>query len=138
MHVRLIGFVGQVVTRRTQSGTTVLSFGVADRKSWKDKNDEWQDHTSWWNIEMWAERGERVASWLEKGHKVMVEGSAEVQEWTDQGNNPQRTVKITPTLVNRLHHIPKQRDDAAPPIETHPQESAQVTENNFTEDDIPF
>jgi len=46
--------------RFTSSGQAIASFGIAVNRRWQ-KNGEWQEQTSFFNVTAWAQLGENVA-----------------------------------------------------------------------------
>lgn len=60
--------------RYTTGGRGVASFGLAVNRSWKDKNDEWQEEVTFVDVTAWGDLGENVAASLTKGARVIVTG----------------------------------------------------------------
>lgn len=65
------------------SGVALCKFSVANNRRWKDRNDEWQEKTTWFNITVFNDLGENVAQSLTKGDRVIVVGRMEDNSWTD-------------------------------------------------------
>lgn len=65
----LIGNVGQ----DAQTGDGWARISVATNESWKDKDGDWQDRTTWHNVFFRGKLAERAGK-LEKGDKVLVKG----------------------------------------------------------------
>lgn len=80
--------------RYTTSGRAVVSFGLAVGRKWKDKNDEWQENTSFLNCVAWAELGENAAASLEKGNRVMVTGRMEQRSYETREGEKRSVVEI--------------------------------------------
>jgi single-strand DNA-binding protein len=59
--------------RYTAGGQAVASFGLAVNRRWQ-KNGEWQEETSFFNVTAWGELGENSAASLPKGSRVIVYG----------------------------------------------------------------
>ena len=59
--------------RYTTGGQAVASFGLAVNRRWQ-KNGEWQEETSFFNVTAWGELGENSAASLPKGSRVIVYG----------------------------------------------------------------
>lgn len=68
--------------RFTATGRAVANFGVAENRKWKDKDDAWQEQTTFWNCQAWGELGENFAQSLPKGARVIVKGRVEAREYT--------------------------------------------------------
>lgn len=66
------------VPRRDGSGTmAVVNFSLAVRLGWGER-----ETTQWWDCAWWGERAAKVAQWLPKGQKVLVEGEAQLETYT--------------------------------------------------------
>ena len=72
--ITIVGNVGGDPTLRTTPKSQVLSFSVADTH-WRTKE------TTWFKIEMWGARGEKVSELLKKGMKVTVIGEMRSEEY---------------------------------------------------------
>ena len=71
----------------TGAGTTLATFSIANNRSYKDKNDEWVEETSYFDVTCWGQLGEDVAEVLEKGIKVQVTGRLKQDTWeTPEGD----------------------------------------------------
>lgn len=90
--VTLIGRCGQDPEIRTlDGGVTVARVSVATDESYKDKDGEWQNATTWHNVVMWRELAERAEKSLKKGSTVYVEGKITYRKYNDKDGN-ERTV----------------------------------------------
>lgn len=75
----------------TKNNTALAKVGMAVNRSYKDKNDEWQEIATFLNITFWGKMAERVAQ-MRKGEKVYIDGRLETNSWTDDaGKNHSRT-----------------------------------------------
>lgn len=72
--------------RFTQSGSSVLSFRVADSKSKKNDSGGWDKVSEQWlNVSVWGSLGELLADKLDKGTRVRVIGEFYAREY--EGKN---------------------------------------------------
>ena len=92
--VMLIGHLGKdAETRYTQSGTSVTSFALAtSRRSKNQQTGEWQEDTDWHDIVLW--RAENLATYLQKGKQVYVEGRLQTRSWEDQSGNKRYRTEV--------------------------------------------
>ena len=67
--------------RYTNSGTPVVTFGMATNKSWKDTNGEVKELAEFHNIVAWNKMAEICQQLLAKGMKIYVEGSLNTRSW---------------------------------------------------------
>lgn len=71
--------------RQIPSGQSVCSFGLALNRSYKDASGEWQEATDFVNVVAWAQLGERVAQYLSKGRRCLVQGRLQSSQWEQDG-----------------------------------------------------
>ena len=71
--------------RQTPNGQSVCSFSLALNRSYKDQNDEWKEVTDFVDIVAWAGLGERVAQYLSKGRRCLVQGRLQSRSWEQDG-----------------------------------------------------
>ena len=78
--------------RATQSGSQVLSFGVAvnDRRR-NPQTGEWEDYPNFVDCTIFGNRGESMGRILHKGMKVAVEGKLRYSAWEDKNGNGRRS-----------------------------------------------
>ena len=72
--------------RATQSGSQVLSFGVAvnDRRR-NPQTGEWEDYPNYVDCTMFGTRAEAVGRYISKGSKVAIEGKLRYSSWERDG-----------------------------------------------------
>ena len=71
--------------RQTPNGQSVCSFSLALNRSYKDASGEWQEATDYIDIVAWAGLGERVAQYLSKGRRCLVQGRLQSRSWEQEG-----------------------------------------------------
>jgi single-strand DNA-binding protein len=71
--------------RQIPSGQSVCSFSLALNRSYKDSSGEWQEATDFIDIVAWAALGERVAQYLTKGRRCLVQGRLQSRSWEQDG-----------------------------------------------------
>jgi single-strand DNA-binding protein len=79
--------------RFTASGQAVTSFGLAVGRRYQ-KNGEWQEQTSFFNVTAWGQLGENVAACLAKGTRVIVSGRLEQREYETREGEKRTAVDI--------------------------------------------
>ena len=67
--------------RYTNSGTPVVTFGMATNKSWKDSDGETKELAEFHNLVAWNKIAEICQQLLAKGMKVYIEGSLNTRSW---------------------------------------------------------
>ncbi len=71
--------------RATPSGQNVCSFSLALNRSYKDQSGEWQEATDYIDVTAWGPLGERVAQYLQKGRRCLVQGRLQSRSWEQEG-----------------------------------------------------
>ena len=80
--------------KTTKTGSSVLRVGVAVNRRWKNKQDEWEEETSFFDVNAWGELADNVASSLSKGSRVIVSGRLEQQSWEKEGQKQSKVVLV--------------------------------------------
>ena len=69
--------------RYTKGGAAISSLRVAVNRRWQ-KDGEWEEETSFFDVTCWAQIAENCAESLTKGMRVVVTGRLEEQRWEDK------------------------------------------------------
>ncbi len=72
--------------RQTPTGQSVCGFSLALNRSYKGSDDEWKEVTDYIDIVAWGPLGERVAQYLTKGRRCLVQGRLQSRSWEQDGN----------------------------------------------------
>lgn len=134
--IMLIGNLGRDSETRLipNNNTSVTSFTLATTYSYKNKNGEWSDETTWHNVVAFN-LSDFMKETLKKGKKVYVEGRLVKRDYTDKDN-----VKRYVTEVRAERIIPLDSSSENAKDESL-DESASIEPdiNSTTEDeDLPF
>ena len=108
--------------RQTQSGTCVMTFGVAvnDRRK-NQQTGEWEDFPNFIDCTMWGNRAVSLANYLEKGAKVAVEGRLRWSQWERDGRKHSK-VEVVADELELMSRRDGGRQEPAP----------------YYDDDVPF
>jgi single-strand DNA-binding protein len=80
----LVGNLGQdAEVRTTQSNLEITRFSLATTRSWKNKEGEWQNETTWHGI-VGFNLSDYYKERLKKGKKFYIEGRITKNEYTDK------------------------------------------------------
>ena len=71
--------------RNTQSGTAIMSLGVAVNDRRKNQQGEWEDYPNYIDCTMFGKRAESLSNILAKGTKVAIEGKLRWSQWERDG-----------------------------------------------------
>jgi single-strand DNA-binding protein len=85
--------------RQTQSGSSILAFGVAVNDRRKNlQTGEWEDYPNFVDCTMFGPRAEKLAQYLTKGLKVAIEGKLRYSSWERDGQKRSKLEVIVDTL----------------------------------------
>lgn len=94
--------------RTTQSGTSVLSMGVAVNDRRRNAQGEWEDYANFVDCTMFGTRAERIHQYLKKGLKVAIEGKLRWSQWERDG---QKRSKLE-VLVDDIEFMSSRNSDS--------------------------
>lgn len=144
--VHLIGNLGNdVEVKYTQGGQAVARFSLATTESWKDKNGEKKEETSWHRVVAFARLGEICGEYLKKGSKVYVQGRLKYGKYTGSDGVERYSTDI---LASEMRMLDSRQDSDRAPATQRPQRSAPAPAApvakasdfgaDFADSDIPF
>jgi len=84
--------------RYVSTGTAVTSFGLAVNKRFQ-RNGEWTEETSFFNVSAWGQLGENIAASVAKGTRLIVFGELKQREYEDKNGDKRSTVEVTAQAV---------------------------------------
>ena len=79
--------------RYTTGGTGVASFGLAVNRRYQ-RNGEWEEQVSFFNVVAWGELGENCAASLTKGSRAIVTGRLEQRSWETAEGDKRSVVEV--------------------------------------------
>ncbi|PID59553.1 MAG: single-stranded DNA-binding protein [Ignavibacteriae bacterium] len=137
--IMLIGNLGQDAEHRfTQNNTEVSSFSLATQNSYKGKDGNWVNETTWHNIVLFG-ASDFLKSNLKKGKKFYVEGRLNKRDYE---NKDGQKVYITEVIADKFNIIPL---DSAGGLDNYNNNYSQQSNNQVPidssekeEDDLPF
>ncbi|MBC8525818.1 MAG: single-stranded DNA-binding protein [Candidatus Cloacimonetes bacterium] len=122
-----------VELRYTPSGTPTANIGLASDRSYRDKDGNWQQETSFLRVVAWTRQAEWAAENLKKGSPVIIEGRIQSRNWQDKDDKARTTVEI---VANRIQGLEREVPEGQE--ENVPQGEKDSEEEEKSEDDIPF
>ena len=138
--------------RQTPTGQNVTSFSLALNRSYKDQGGEWQEATDYIDIVAWGPLAERVAQYLSKGRRCLVQGRLQSRSWEQDGQKRNK-VEVLANDVTFLDARGEGGDagsnfsggDSAPASKPAPSKKAKddvviedIGDEPINLDDIPF
>ena len=109
--------------RQSENGTLRLVAHLAVNRSYRDRNNEWQEEASFFNIVLWHKQAEYAASRLHKGSPVLVTGRLRSYSWKGEDQQPHSLVEIQ---VRNLQVLEKAQDRAAAEFEEKGEEEVEL------------
>jgi len=97
-HVFLMGnLTRDPELRKTPSGSTLSSFGLAVNEQYKDKEGQAVERTLFIDVVTWGRQAESCAQYMKKGSPVLVEGKLRLEQWEteDKQKRSKHTVQAT-------------------------------------------
>ncbi len=130
--------------RATQSGSQVLSFGIAvnDRRK-NPQTGEWEDYPNFVDCTMFGTRAEKLANYIAKGSKVAIEGKLRYSSWEKDG---ERRSKLE-VIVDEIEFMSRRDEQGGAVISTPApapaqpvarRQAAPVAAAEVYDEDIPF
>lgn len=132
--IMLIGNLGRdAETRFTTNNLSVTNFSIATTRSFKDKDGNWQNETTWHNL-----TGFNLSDYykdnLKKGKKFYIEGRISKRDYNDKDGNKRTSTDVIVEKLIPLEGKSGESAGTAEAAESYSSEPPQV-ENN---DDLPF
>ena len=130
--------------RFTSAGQAVATFGVAVNRRFQ-RNGEWEESTSFFNVTCWAQMAENVASSCPKGTRVLLTGRLEQRTYEAQGGDKRSVVEViadevAPSLRWATAEVTKndRRTGDAAPASARPVANEDVGSPAYVSDEEPF
>jgi single-strand DNA-binding protein len=79
--------------RFTNAGQAIATVGIAVNRRFQ-RNGQWEENTSFFNVTCWGQLGENVATSVGKGSRVIVTGRLEQRSWETQDGEKRSVVEI--------------------------------------------
>ncbi len=134
----LIGRLGSdPEVRYTPGGAAVANFNIATDRSWKDKDGNWQNETSWHKIVLWNRSAEVAKEYAKKGNRVYVEGRIQTRSWEDQNGQKHYVTEVVGHDFQLLDGGQGQQMGAPAP-QAPPADLPTPGDIDSAPDDVPF
>ncbi len=104
--VNLVGRAGiDPQVKYFESGSVLCEVTLAVNRIRRD------DDPDWFSLKMWGKTAEIAANYVKKGGLIGVQGSLEIETWTDRNSGAPRSKPVV--RVNRLDLLGSKRDNQA-------------------------
>ena len=129
--ITIYGNVGKdAETRNFENSSSVSEFTIATNKTWKTKDGEKKQQTTWFTVKLWNKA--ILATFIKKGTPLLIEGEMQCDVWEDKEGNKRYSWHINAREIHFTQGSQKQEsNDAAPKSD-----SEQEYEDQYK--DLPF
>jgi len=135
--ITLIGNLGKdSETRFTTNNNAVTSFTLATTYSYKGKEGNWINETTWHNVIAWS-LSDYMREALKKGKKFYVEGRLSKREYTDKEGIKRYMTEVVAERLFPLEGRDQEGQSFGSP-ESAPESSLDVNNSSTEDDDLPF
>ncbi len=119
------------------SGTSVVSLGIATNSYFKDKSGQNQQRAEFHNVVLFGNVADTVAKYLKKGSVALVEGRLQTSSWDDKEGNKRYRTEI---VGERVQFGPKGDDSPKQDSEDKKERDIPVIneDDEIDVEDIPF
>ena len=97
-HINQVSISGRLTQdpdfKTMENGVARLNTRMAVNRPYRDRNNNWQEETSFFNLILWHKIAEYHAPQLHKGTPVLVNGRLHSYAWKDEEDHPQSKVEI--------------------------------------------
>ena len=108
----IIGNLGNAPEMRyTRSEKAVANFSVAVNERWTDGSGERREKTEWFQVTAWNGLAEACQNHLDKGSRVLVEGSISLDTWRGQDGQTRSNIADRATNVVFLDYRNRDAND---------------------------
>lgn len=138
-HVLIVGnLTRDPELRSTQSGTAVLSFGIAVNDSRKNASGQWEDVPNFFECSTFGNRATALSDILTKGMKVAITGKLHYSSWEKDGKKHSKVDIIAREIELMQNRKPQQEQ----PQQYQPQMQSQyqptTVPNGIYDEGLPF
>ena len=92
--VTLIGNITRdIEIKALPSGQSVVSFGLATNRTWKDKDGQKQEQAEFHNVVSFGKQADTINQYCKKGDQLFIEGRLQTRSWEDKTTNEKMKLK---------------------------------------------
>lgn len=99
--VTLVGRVGREPELRPAGSTKVCTVGLANSRHRK-VGDNFEEETSWFDIDFWGDTAQRVAERVKPGHRLAISGRLKQDSYTAKDGTKRNKVRVVADKVQFL------------------------------------
>lgn len=93
--VEIQGFLGQdAEVKIFESGRTLVNIRLATSESYKNKEGEWVNNSTWHNVTYWKNKKDENLDFLKKGELVSISGKLNNRKYTDKNGEDKYITEV--------------------------------------------
>lgn len=131
----VIGNITQDAEVKDAGARKAINFSIAHNEKYKNQQGEKAEKTTYFNCVIWREENVKVAEFLTKGTKVLIEGNPEVEVYKDKNGDYKGGIKIIVSEVEFLSSLKQQNQETQ---RTAPAPDKDFGSGTKADDDLPF
>jgi single-strand DNA-binding protein len=124
--------VKEIETKQTQSGTSVVEFSIAVKRSFKSASGEYE--SDFFNCVAYKNVADLIGKYVKKGDMIGIEGRLQTRNYT---NREGKKVYVTEIIVENIEFLQSKKQDGQPTQQTDPFAGAKF-EEVAPDEDLPF
>lgn len=113
-----------------KNNIAVCSVSLAFNRSYKDKNDKWQQEPCFLRAQAWGTRAEKMAEIVKKGNPIYICGHMKQDSW--EGENGQKRISYSINIKDFQLCVKNTKKDNSS------EKPVNVSEENVDDSSIPF
>lgn len=122
--------------RYLPSGTAVATFGIAVNRVYNDRQTgERKEEVCFVDVTTFGRNAEICGEYLHKGRLVLIEGRLRYSTWETEDGQKRSKLDV---VAENIKLMPLSAQPSQPAEEPPIEEAAEIEEEPFSEDDIPF
>ncbi len=144
MNVNKVLLVGNLTRdpemRSLPSGQSVINFGLATNRTWKDKEGQKQQQTEFHNVVAFGKTAELIHQYMKKGNSMFVEGRLQTRTWDAQDGSKKSRTEV---VVENMQFGPRggqggsyQTMETSAPRQTQSPPQEDIATVEYPEDDV--
>ncbi len=117
--IQILGTITRdIELRYTQSGTAIASFSIAYNEKRKQQDGSYNDIAHFFDVTAFGKSAENINGYFHKGSRILIQGSLDYQNWTDQQGQKRSKVGIK---LERFDFIDRKADAQSNNTQTNQQ-----------------
>lgn len=103
----------------TDGGTAYCRMSIATSRSWKDRDGNKKEETTWHRVVVWGKQAEACGEFLKKGRQVYIEGRFQSREYEVNGEKRWASECVAERVhflggTSKNNKAPQDEDDPIP------------------------